>query len=1651
MSTIRRARRNFPIGLEAREGKQCLAGARTVSTQPLFMRRDRGKARRRALLMCRVGLEALENRCLLSSFQWANDVSGNWNNAANWVDQDGNPGVPGPNDDATISYSDIIVTSSQSNSVGSLNDAGALTLTGGTFAVATDSSVAQLTVAAGTTFQVSGGTTTLSGGSADSVLSSTVSVASGATLDLTGGNVDLNSGAALIGAGEYLIDGATVNVNTALTAPADLDLNSGFLAGAGPLTNGPTTTLTVSGGTTFNLVELLNQGTLAITAGSGLPMAANSVIDNSGTLDLTGDGDATGSSPSGTINNTGTLEKSGGSGTSDISASFNDQGGKIEVDSGTLALGDGGSIATSAGGNYQVAPAAMLQINDTRSISGSFVGSGGGVVQLNAMITVDSAGATFDFPAGMLQWTANGLAAPATGAAPTVTNTGTVLIPDGDGINLDGLTLVNTGTVQLGQGSGAGLDLNNFTVINNEGTFDFDGADSLGGDGTINNTSTGAVLASAPPTLSTDIGQETFNDLGGTIGVQSGTLDLGQGVSQGGTYTVAPGADLELSNGSDRTISGTFTGSGGGTVSINTSDHSLNLADSGATFDFPAGMLQLVGCSIAALTPGADPVLLNSGFITVPANGEFALNAGTLENVGTVTVTGESAAFSINDPALVDNTGTIDLEGDVSLNGTGTLNNSGTLTVALSADDLTDPFYTLNNTGTIDVQSGTLNLGKSAITQETVENDGMSVDLTGGTWEVDGAGTLITVFESHIITQNTGGTVILNGPDASYPSFAGLADNGGSFTLEGGASFTTPGALSSSGTLNVGPGSTLAVTGAFSQASGGQTTFVIGGTPASGQYGQLTSTGAAVLGGTIAAQASAGYTPVQGAQYTVMTFPSQSGSPTFSGGVIFGAQFNPTDVVVSVASEPVDLAVTAVTFTTANAAPGQSVKVNYTVKNQAQAATSASAWTDSVYLSTHAVFDSSAILLGRTIHQGNLAGGGSYDGTLSAPLPVLVPGSYHVFVVTDSRDQVPDTNRANNVASAAGTLSATIPVLTPGSPVSGTLAPGESLYYQVNVPAGPAEQITGDFAAVGAGAVYAAFQSIPTAGTAALVADDATESTETLLIPGSQAGTYYLLVQGAQGTGSGQPFTLRAQSLGLAVTTFGPTHGANVGTVTVTLQGSDFTPETAVSLVPAAGGTPVSSSVDVPNGSTLYATFDLSGATLGGYSLLVSNGGPTVTAPGSFTVETGVPGQVVFSLAVPSVMSYLRQEFVTVNYTNVGDTDAPAPLLALVGNDVAIRLPDDTSFDPSGSVQFLAIDANGPAGILPPGYSGSISIPFYSTTDVGHTDIDFNLYEAEEYEVVPPPAPPPPDAGQVVAAIMGPIAVGELPIPLDWSSVESAAQPAGVSAAAWDSVWTNFVAEAGDTAPQFLSVLDGLATYLGDIGSLDQSEVDFNRLYGMLINEAAGNLAGPTLADTVDTVSPAPDLSLGIDRSFMQSIEGRSQPGLFGLGWTTSWNTSAVTDAEGDVALVTPFSNESFTIQSDGTFQAEPGDLDTLTKSGNDYLVKMPDGSVNAFLVSTGALDYEEDSDGNKVTAGYNAAGQMISLTHSDGQVLTLSYNAQGFVRQVIDPEQRVYNYAYSSGGNLMSVTGPQGTTTYTYSSFAATKRFTGRELRLAA
>src|SRR5205814_8044301 len=76
-------------------------------------RTDRTAHRTRRLAVLRPSVEGLEARALLAAFHWAADVSGDFNAPANWLDANNQPGVPGANDDATIGFADVTVSSAQ--------------------------------------------------------------------------------------------------------------------------------------------------------------------------------------------------------------------------------------------------------------------------------------------------------------------------------------------------------------------------------------------------------------------------------------------------------------------------------------------------------------------------------------------------------------------------------------------------------------------------------------------------------------------------------------------------------------------------------------------------------------------------------------------------------------------------------------------------------------------------------------------------------------------------------------------------------------------------------------------------------------------------------------------------------------------------------------------------------------------------------------------------------------------------------------------------------------------------------------------------------------------------------------------------------------------------------------------------------------------------------------------------------------------------------------------------------------------------------------------------------------------------------------------------------------------------------------------------
>ncbi|HUY33447.1 MAG TPA: DUF4214 domain-containing protein [Pirellulales bacterium] len=1686
-------------------------------------RKDRG------LKPLRRWAEFLEPRLMLAADAWISSQSGSWDVAGNWstgkvpastddvtISQ---PGVTVTISDAdaahSLTSSDAIVVSSGSLTLSTASStSGALTVDGG----ATLTSDGVLTLSGDTADN--SGTLAVVGGL--SFAGATLTNEASGTIDLqadvgiaaaSGTNIVHNAGLLekSAGSGTSTVAVDLDNTGTVRTISGTLSI-SGAVAqvSSGALTGG---TWDVADKSTLDLPGAGNLSSNAGTVTLGGPNAVfskfNSVTTNSGTIDLLGTagfsaaGDFTNSGAFsvasgafqlnghqldnqtgatltlgndnalagiGALNNSGSFHLAGGSGTMTV-GTFNNTGGTITVDSGKLAIG---GFGTSTGGSFVVSAGAAVDLTGAGGqpvYTGTYTGSGGGQVQVNSgTLAIGSGGATFDFPKGMFQWTGGQISA-LSGQSATLTNTGFITINTTTGVTIDpATTLANqgeiddTGTGALTLGGPLDNQVGGTVVLQNTGGLN--GGGTFSNEGTLKKmTGSGAATVGAP-----------FDLNGGTVEADSGNLVLGAGAgtSTGGTFDVAQGGSVDISVpltfGSALTITGAYTGTGAGTVSF--SGGTLDIGIGGATFNFPGGMFQWTGGAISSSLGD----LTNLGTMNLAGSNEKLFdNDGTLDNKGTIIQTGlgnlglhsdntfattlqidPGAVYQIAGDSGIDNPSS---GGQTALVNNGTIEKtagSGTSTLLINGS--------IANTGTIEADSGTL-----ALSGTLAQLSGTT--LTAGAWNAMNGATLALPSGDTVATNQA--AVTLSGAGAAITGLAPLAANSGALVLTNGATFSTTRDFANNGALSVGPDSTLAVNGALTQASGAALAISLAGTPASGHFGQVTASGAATLGGTLQLALSGGYSPSHGDAFQVLKFASSTASfaditgPQFHGGNLFQAQTNATNLTVTAATAVADLSVTSATLVTTSAQAEQPVTVNYQVTNLGQG-TVATTWQDAIFVSTHSTLDFTAVLLGHVTHTGAVATNGNYSGTLTAPLPLLLPGSYHVFVEADSQGIVPDSNRANNTLAAARTFSVSVPTL-PLSPAGGipkglnfTMAKGQELLFQVSVPAGDDVTIAaGAFGAANGDAVdgistLVAYGAVPTsANSLANFVTSFYPFISSVTLDNAQAGTYFIALTDPYGTANDH-FTLSAQELPLAVTSVSPAQALNLGPVTMTITGDQFTPSTTVSLVSLFVGGPTipAGLVTFENSTTLVATFNLLNAAAQIYNIEVSDHGKTfttqnnpyepidslfgLTPPGvTLTVADGATGgfspyydtfnpagwgvnaSILTSVDAPSAVRTGRVNSLSVNYTSdayIGST-VQAPLFFLSANNAEFQLPGQSGFT-SGSIMLLGINDSGAAGILP----GAARVPLESLVG-GHGELSVTQFlggaaPVPLESVVGSPALviDPSIKLNFIATGPGPVNfqvnVADPEATIDWSSLKSSLEPPGMPSAAWDAIFANFTA----TVSGFTLGQNGGDTY-GLLGSL-QTVLDNDASYLAQIGE------------------PTADVNALLDFQLQQagdfgSIAQRYAPGIFGLGMRDPTMT-AVNDAQGNVDIVSGGQVRPFTLQPDGTYLGAPGDDATLKLIDGAYQLRETNGTLEVFNAS-GSLNYIQDAGGNKLTYGYTGT-QLTSLTNSaTGDVTTLAYNSQGLVSQVTDPEGRVTSLQYDPAGHLLSVTTPQGTTSYTY------------------
>jgi YD repeat-containing protein len=711
---------------------------------------------------------------------------------------------------------------------------------------------------------------------------------------------------------------------------------------------------------------------------------------------------------------------------------------------------------------------------------------------------------------------------------------------------------------------------------------------------------------------------------------------------------------------------------------------------------------------------------------------------------------------------------------------------------------------------------------------------------------------------------------------------------------------------------------------------------------------------------------------------------------------------------------PSDLVVGAIPVP-ANAVPGQDISITYTVTNEGND-TAIGRWSDTLFLSTDDVFDSSDIVLGEVPHVGDLAPGESYTETLTAPLPGISPGEHFVIVRSDIRNQVPEISEQNNIRASVDQVDIAIPELAMGVPAAGQLGNGDFSYFRVDVKAGDTLRIQLDSESASAfNQLFVSFDRVPTRADFDFTANDDLGPDQEVLIPVTRQGTYFILANGAfVDQASDVPFTLTASVPSFEVFSTSVTQGANRGPVTLTLRGAELTPTTAASLVADDGTRIDATEFRWVNQSEVWATFDLQDAQLGDYDIHVTDDGQSSTLTDSFTVTDGPEGELRINVRSPAsvgggIANTSPRWLVQVEYENVGQTDVPAALLNLNSAGARIQIPGlDGTF--VQNFQFLAINrtGSGPAGILQPGSSNTFTFLAEAGGEGGAPAPDGQLGTIATFTAAEPDV--------TTQDIIEPV-------------LDAFVQDAALRQLLLDQLLTSI----GPQPEDLITALSQNATHLSQLG---RHTSDLLELVSFeMLQLSLDSLLVTPVSDT-DVVAPAPGPQLLFERVFNSTAARLGQAGVLGQGWTHTWDWTLDTDASNNIRINAPDGVLTYRPDGNGGFLSGKGDLGTLAIEGSRFVHTDRSGDRRIFSLD-GTLLRLEGSQGQQISLAY-VDRRLTDIQHSNGQTIQLSYDANGRLTRVLDHAGRAIDYTYDASGQfLQQVDSPHGTSTYTYDSVA--------------
>ncbi len=727
---------------------------------------------------------------------------------------------------------------------------------------------------------------------------------------------------------------------------------------------------------------------------------------------------------------------------------------------------------------------------------------------------------------------------------------------------------------------------------------------------------------------------------------------------------------------------------------------------------------------------------------------------------------------------------------------------------------------------------------------------------------------------------------------------------------------------------------------------------------------------------------------------------------------------------VESAPSDIDLTVSSVTGP-ATAMTGTNVQIQWADTNTGTAP-AVGPWHDAIYLVRNPDTNPVAIFMGTVLVASGvtLGPGQTYNASATFRVPGSIVGNHHWEAkVNVAGDVFVGQNTADNTGVSLDTVYIDLPQITlDAAAVTNAFASaGQSWWYKLtpgsNKSVGVSASLPGNG---GTMQLFIGQGYVPSQQQYDEQSAQFNSSSANAVISNTTSQTYYVTAYSPTLTTTPENFSIAAATEQFSLTSVSPGTVDLDGAFTLEFIGSGFNTSGVFTITPptnTTGATAVTaSSIFVQDPSHVFASFAqlASNYPQGSYSAAVTQNSATASLANAFKVAAGTdppPGsnpiacgstncpapysQLDFSIVAPPSVRAGFPFTITVNYSNPWGINMPAPLfwVTATGGQVIPPAPTCPTCTPTyqakyqqiyTSGNYLAINFNGPAGVLPPGAQGSIT--FTAIAGISSSNVQFNIVTATD-----------------------------LNTPANFS--ESALKPFYEPTDAWDPIYNNFIAAVGNptggpTMGLYNALLDADASYLSQFGEY---------IY------------------QVDTLFEYELLKAGL-----KQITKRYHVGAYGRGSTHPYDIWAEIQNGGPVIHYPDGGVRAFVADANiaNQYDGFPGDNATITLNSSDQswlLTEVTGGKTHLVVDPTGltnrwVLDYFLDLNGNQMSAHYTGDHLTSVVNSTTGDTTSFVYNSQGLITSSTDPVGRQTTYAYDSAGqHLLSTTNAGGTTTYTY------------------